>query len=65
MTPQSLQAAFPAATGKDAAAGWIIARRFLIEITDRIWSGGHVAVSSTDVQAILLAAIEIANEAPQ
>lgn len=61
MTPQNLQAAFPPATEADAAAGWIIARGFLIEITDRVWnSGRRVAVSSIDVQTILLAAIELA-----
>lgn len=62
MTPQNLQATFPAATGKDAAAGWAIDRRFLVRVTDHVWQGGKVAVASGDVQAILLAAIEIANE---
>lgn len=70
MTPQNLQATFPAATGLDAASGGIIDRGFLMEITDRVWktSGadgkitGRVAVSSTDVQTILLTAIEIASE---
>lgn len=62
MTPQNLQATFPAATGKDASAGWAIDRRFLVRVTDHVWQGGKVAVASGDVQAILLAAIEIANE---
>lgn len=60
MTPQDLQAAFPAATGRDEAAGWIIDRDFLTKIIRRVWKSGRMlAVSSIDVQAILLAAIEL------
>lgn len=63
MTPQNLQAAFPAATGRDEAAGWIIDRDFLTKIIRRVWKSGRMlAVSSIDVQAILLAAIEIVDE---
>jgi len=65
MTPQNLQAAFPAATGRDEDTGWIIDRRFLSDVTERVWrAGSRVSVTSVDVQTILLAAIELASVDP-
>jgi hypothetical protein len=61
MTSQTIQAAFPAATGRDEDTGWIIDRRFLSDVTERVWrAGSRVSVTSVDVQTILLAAIELA-----
>lgn len=61
MTSQTIQAAFPAATGRDEDTGWIIDRRFLSDVTERVWrAGSRVSVTSVDVQTILLAAAELA-----
>ncbi len=59
MTSQTIQAAFPAA-GNDTDAGWIIDRRFLVAVSTTAWETEKVAVSARDVQAILLAAAELA-----